>query len=208
MPRVTPLPESEATDKVAQTYERIKELLEVDAVPRPFMLYGRVPAFLQDFFMNFKKFVHGEGKLDARMRNVIALAVSASAGSEEWAEYFMERCRRLDLTSDQIAEVLAIASTNYMYNTFFKFRELSGTDLFSGMSVGLRAHTFAGTSWDEKAVELINIAISDINSCRPCVSGHVEKARQLGIADEAILETIQCAAVVLAGAQFLKAAGV
>jgi alkyl hydroperoxide reductase subunit D len=208
MPRVTPLPESEATDKVAQTYERIRELLEVEAVPPPFLLYGRVPAFLQDFFMNFKKFVHGEGKLDARTRSVIALAVSASAGSDDWAEFFVERCRRLGLSSDQIAEILAIASTNYMYNTFFKFRELSGTDLFSGMSVGLRAHTFAGTSWDERTVELINIAISDINSCRPCVSGHVEKARQLGIADEAILEAIQCAAVVLAGAQFLKAAGV
>ena len=207
MPRVTPLPEAEATDKVAQTYERIKELLEVDAVPRPFLLFGRVPAFLQDFFMNFKKFVHGEGKLDARTRSVIALAVSASAASEDWAEFFAERCRRVGLTSDQIAEVLAIASTNYMYNTFFKFRELSGTDLFSGMSVGLRAHTFAGTSWDEKTVELINIAISDINSCRPCVSGHVQKARQLGIADEAILETIQCAAVVLAAVQLGKAAG-
>ena len=207
MPRVMPLPESEATDKVAQTYERIRELLEVEAVPRPFLVYGRVPAFLQDFFMNFKKFVHGEGKLDATTRSVVALAVSASAGSEEWADFFADRCRRLGLSADQIAEVLAIASTNYMYNTFFKFRELSGTDLFSGMSVGLRAHTFAGTSWDEKTVELINIAISDINSCRPCVSGHVEKARQLGMADEAILETIQCAAVVLAGVQFLKAAG-
>ena len=207
MPRVIPLPESEATDKVAQTYERIRELLEVEAVPGPFLLFGRVPAFLQDFFMNFKKFVHGEGKLDARTRYVIALAVSASGGSEEWAEFYAERCRRQGLSSEQIAEVLAIASTNYMYNTFFKFRELSGTDIFGGMSVGLRAHTFAGTSWDERTVELINIAISDINSCRPCVSGHVEKSRRLGIADEAILETIQCAAVVLAGVQFVKAAG-
>lgn len=207
MSRIAPLPESEATDKVAQTYERIREMLGTDAVPAPFLAYGRVPAFLQDFYMNFKKYVHGEGKLDARTRAVIALAVSASAGSDEWAEFFMRRCRELEIGEDQIAEVLAIASTNYMYNTFFKFRELSGSDLFSGMSVGLRAHTFAGTSWDQKTVELINIAISDMNSCRPCVSGHVEKSRQLGVSDEAILETVQCAAVMLAGIQFLKAAG-
>jgi lipoyl-dependent peroxiredoxin subunit D len=75
------------------------------------------------------------------------------------------------------------------------------------MSVGLRAHTFAGTSLDEKTVELINIAISDLAACRPCTSGHVTKARQLGLSDEAILEAIQCAATVLAGVQFLKAAG-
>jgi alkyl hydroperoxide reductase subunit D len=94
-----------------------------------------------------------------------------------------------------------------MYNTFFKFRDIAGTDIFNGMSVGLRAHTFSGTSLDQPTVELINIVISDLNACKPCTSGHVAKARELGINEEAILESIQCAATMLAGIQFLKAAG-
>jgi glutamate dehydrogenase len=76
------------------------------------------------------------------------------------------------------------------------------------MSVGLRAHTFGGTSLDEKTVELINVAISDLAACRPCTSGHVTKARQLGLSDEAILEAVQCTATMMAGVQFLKAAEV
>ena len=82
-----------------------------------------------------------------------------------------------------------------------------GSDLFGGMAVGLRAHTFAGPSLDDATVELINVAISDINGCKPCTEGHVAKARQIGVSDEALLETIQVAATVSAGVQFLKHAG-
>ena len=56
-----------------------------------------------------------------------------------------DRCRQLGWTDQQLAEILAVAATNYMYNTFFKFRDLSGSALFEGMGVGLRAHTFAST---------------------------------------------------------------
>jgi alkyl hydroperoxide reductase subunit D len=94
-----------------------------------------------------------------------------------------------------------------MYNAFFKFRDLAGSDVFGGMSVGLRAHTFANTSLDPKMVELVNIAISDLNGCKPCTSGHVDSARKLGLSDDAILECVQCAATMASGCGFLNAAG-
>lgn len=72
------------------------------------------------------------------------------------------------------------------------------------MSVGLRAHTFQSTSLDDHTVELINLSLSDINGCKPCTAAHVEKARQQGLADEAIYEGIQCAATMIAGTQFLR----
>jgi len=208
MSRVQPLPESEAVDKVAQTYGRIKELFEADAVPEPFLTYGRVPAFLQDFYMNFKKFVWNAGKLDEKTKAIIALAVSTNGKCDVWADRMAERLKALGGTDQQVADTLAVAATCGMYNIFFKFRDISGSDIFGGMSVGLRAHTFANTTLDDKTVELINIAISDINGCKPCTSGHVEKARQLGLKDEEILEAIQCAATMSAGAAFLSSAGV
>lgn len=208
MVRIPPLSESDAIDeKTTRTLERIKELLESDTVPEPFLVYGRVPAFLQDFYMNFKKFVYGEGKLDAKTRTIIALSVSALMGSEYWTNYFEDRAKQFEIGEDTVAEILAVASTNYMYNTFFKFRSISGSDAFEGLPVGLRAHTFSGTSLDDATVELINIAISDLNACKPCVGGHVTKARKLGVSDEAILEAIQCTSVMMSGIQFLKAAG-
>ncbi|TWU12362.1 Alkyl hydroperoxide reductase AhpD [Symmachiella macrocystis] len=204
MSLVQPLPEADAVDKTAQTYGRIKEMFGSDTVPEPFLTYGGVPAFLQDFYMNFKKFVWTAGKLDEKTKAIIGLAVSVTKGNDVWTKRMQERILSLDGTEQEVADVLAVAATCGMYNIFFKFRDIAGSDIFNGMSVGLRAHTFANTTLDDSTVELINIAISDMNGCKPCTSGHVEKARQLGLNDEQILEAVQCAATMAAGADFLN----
>ena len=177
-----------------------------DTVPKPFLTYGSVPAFLQDFYMNFKKFVWTAGKLDEKTKAIIALAVSSACKNAEWTARMSERMRSLGGTEQEVADTLAVAATCGMYNIFFKFRDISGSDIFNGMSVGLRAHTFANTTLNDQTVELINIAVSDMNGCKPCTSGHVEKARQLGLNDEQILEAVQCAATIAAGANFLNSA--
>jgi alkyl hydroperoxide reductase subunit D len=206
MPRVLPLSESDATEKVAQTLERIREIFAGEPIPAPFLTYARVPAFLQDFYMNSKKFVWAEGHLDVKTKGTIALAVSSMLRCGAWADYFVTRLNTLGLSEQYIADTLAVAATCQMYNVFFKFRDLAGSDVFGGMSVGLRAHAFANTSLEAKMVELVNIAISDLNGCKPCTSGHVESARSLGLSDDAILECVQCAATMAAGCGFLNAA--
>ncbi len=197
--------EADANEAVQATYGRIKEMFGSEIVPTPFLYLGRVDAFLKDFYMNYKKFVHGSGALDGKARKAIALAVSCHAKSKPWMVYFREACLNEGWEEQQIADIIAVASTNYMYNTFFKFRELSGTQLFDGLPVGLRAHTFTHTSLDEKMVEIIDIAISDLNACKPCVAGHVTKSRNLGLSDIQILEVVQCASVVYAGSMFVNA---
>jgi alkyl hydroperoxide reductase subunit D len=208
MARILPVSEQSATDKVQQTYGRLHEMFDTaDPLPEPFLLYGRVPAFLQDFYMNFKKYCHSSGALDLKTKTLIALAVSGHFGCESWAEYFLQRARQLGWEEQSLADAAGVASACAMYNAFFKFRDLSGSELFSGMPVGLRAHTFAGTTLDERTVELINVAISDLNGCKPCTEGHVSKGRELGLSDEQLLEAVQCAATMCAGIQFLKHAG-
>ncbi len=206
MSRLNPVPEAAATDKVAQTYGRLKELFGDEPIPEPFLVYANVPSFLQDFYMNFKKFIVSEGALDVPTKAMISLAVASVLRCPSWADWHAARFPSLGLTEQTAADVVGVASTCVMYNAFFKFRDISGSAVFEGMSVGLRAHTFAGTSLSDKVVELINIAISDLNGCKPCTSGHVEKARQLGLSDDAILESVQCAATVAAGCTFLNAA--
>jgi alkyl hydroperoxide reductase subunit D len=203
---IPPLPESEATDKAAQTYQRLHDLLGPDPLPEPFLIYGRVPAFLQDFYMNFKKFVYSDGALEARTKALIGLAVCAQRGCKAWTSWCAARLRGLGAGEQEMADAVAVGAACAMYNAFFKFRDLSGEAAFSGMAVGLRAHTFAGTSLSPQQVELINVAVSDVNGCKPCTSGHVAKARELGLSDEAILEAVQCAATLLAGITFLQGA--
>ena len=199
------LAEPATDDRVAQTWGRIQELFGTEPIPEPFLYYARVPAFLQDFYMNFKKFVWSPGQLDVRTKSILGLAVSNTLKSSVWSTVFAARLKQAGESDQLIADVIGVASTCVMYNAFFKFRDLAGTDMYSGMGVGLRAHTFANTSLDDKLVELINVAISDLNGCKPCTSGHVEKARQLGVSHEALLEAIQCTACLAAGISFLNA---
>lgn len=206
MPRIAPLPESEAADKTERTYGRIREVLETDAVPDVLLPMGRVPAFLSDFYMNLKKFVLSAGALDAKTKILIALAVSLKEGASAWVDFYSDLPAARELDETAVPELAALVATNATYNTFFKFRSLSGSDLFEGMPVGLRAHAFREVAFDEKTVELVNIAISNLNVCQPCVSGHVKKVRGLDVSDEAILEAIQCAAAVYAGVQFSRSA--
>ncbi len=208
MPLVNPVSPEQATDKAAQVYDRIREVLEVSDIPEIFQYMANVPAFVHDFFMNFRKFVLTAGKLDEKRKLLVACAVAGQSGSMKWQIYLQTFAAARNVTAAEITEALAVGATNSMYNVLFKFRHIAGTDVFDGMSVGLRAHTFQGTSLDDMTVELINLALSDINGCKPCTAAHVEKARQTGLSDEAIYEAIQCAATMIAGTQFLGSIGI
>lgn len=203
---LSPILPAAACEPVAQTYGRIREMLGGD-LPEMFLVYGNVEPFLKDFYMNFKKFVYSSGALDEKTRAIIALVASGHARCPAWIGFFQKRAIELGWTVEQVAEALAVAATNYSYNTFFKFRKMSGSDLFEGMGVGLRAHTLHAVSLDQTLVELINIAVSNINACQPCTSGHVSQARAIGLSDDQILECIQCASTMYAGCQFLNSAG-
>ena len=202
---LNPVEPASAPESVAQTYGRIQEMFGGD-LPAMFLVYGNVESFLKDFYMNFKKFVYSSGALDEKTRAIIALVVACHSKCPAWVQFFQARAVSLGWTQTEVAEAMAVAATNYCYNTFFKFRDLSGSGLFEGMGVGLRAHTFTSVSLDQKLVELINVAVSDINACKPCTSGHVDKSRALGLSDDQILECIQCASTMYAGCQFLNAA--
>jgi alkyl hydroperoxide reductase subunit D len=204
--RIPPLAAAEAPEKIAQTYERFQELFGGET-PVTLQQYGQVEPFLRDFFMNFKKFVCSDGALSLPMKAVIAYAAACQAKCSPWIDLLAVRARTQGISESQLREVAALVATNAMFNTFFKFRDLSGSDLFSGMGVGLRAHTLSATSFDEQQAELISTTVSVLNGCRPCTSGHVEAARKLGLRDEQLLEAIQCAAVIAAACQFTSVAG-
>ncbi len=205
---VNRVPEADAVDKAAQAYSRIKEILGVDEIPPVFQYMANVPSFVHDFFMNFRKFVLAEGKLDEKSKLLIAAAVAGQAGSQTWLDYLKTLADSKGVSPQEMTEALAVGATNSMYNVLFKFRDISGVEVFEGMPVGLRAHTFQAASLSEQTVELINLALSDINACKPCTSAHVAKARQTGVSDEAVYEAIQCAATMIAGTQFLRSVGV
>jgi lipoyl-dependent peroxiredoxin subunit D len=201
-----PLAESELSEKAVETLNRIRELFGEEPVPEAFFLYANVPAFMHDFYMNFKRFVMTAGKLDLKTKLLVAYSAAVVLGSRDWRDYLSTKLKATGVEESTIAAAAAIAGTCSMYNAFFKFRDLAGIASFQTMPVGLRAFAFTNSGLDDKTVETINIAVSDLNACRPCTSGHVAKAVSLGVSEEAILEAVQAAATIAAGAVFMRGA--
>lgn len=195
MPVVPPLAPESAPESTQAIYERIKETVGNGQVPLGYQMMGHVEPFLQDSYMNYRKFVHdGAGQLDPKTREAIALAASSANNCVHCVRYHAKEAKAKGWTDQEVAEILAVVATCAMYNVYFKFRELANDEAFKAMSIGLRAHTFNKTSLTEQLVELINVVVSTINGCPPCTAGHVQKALGLGLSHEAIDEAVKIGA--------------
>jgi len=195
MPLTPPIKPEEASDEVTKTYERIRETIGDGEVPVGFQQKAHVPSFLQDSYMNFRKFVaEGEGSLDPAQREAVALATSSAMNCASCTRAHAKACEAAGFTTTEVTEILAVTATCAMYNTYYKFRDLAGDEAFAAMKPGLRAHTFQKTSLDPTLVELVNIVVSNINNCPMCTSGHVKKALELGLTHQQIDEAIRVSA--------------
>lgn len=187
--------------QLQQTRGRIDEML--GCVPIPFGACQESPVFLQDLYINFKRYVWLDGMLSRKEKVAIGYAVSFFLRCGPWRRYFFSEMQRQGFTADDdIRQVEAVVSTCAAFNTFFGFTQLAGSP-FGGMSVGLRGHSLQAPGLTPLLVEVIALAISTLNSCQTCVKGHLAEARGRGASDEMILEAIQCAGTITAGCTFL-----
>jgi alkyl hydroperoxide reductase subunit D len=199
MPVTPPIAPDKAPASTQAIYDRIKETIGKGEVPVGYQMMGHVDSFLQDSYMNARKFIHeGSDLLDRKTREALALATSSAQNCVHCVRSHAKTAVAEGWTEQQVAEILAVTATCAMYNNYYKFKDLAGDSTFEGFSVGLRAHTFLKTSLDEKLVELINIVVSNINGCLKCTSGHVQKALKLGLTHEQIDEAIKVSATMTA----------
>lgn len=199
MPVTPPLAPDKAPESTQAIYERIKETIGEGQVPLGFQMMGNAEPFLQDSYMNYRKFVKdGAGKLDARQRQALVLATSSAMNCVHCVRMHAKEAAAAGWTETQIAEVLGVTATCAMYNTYYKFRDLADDPAFEGRSPGLRAHTFQRTSLGEELVELINVVVSNINGCKMCTSGHVRKCLELGLTHDHIDEALKVSATMAA----------
>jgi alkyl hydroperoxide reductase subunit D len=185
--------------------DRVNELFQGSVVPYPFMEFQKVPAFLADFHMNFRRFVWDDGYLDPKTKSLIALAVIVHLQSKAWASWFENvRLPALGVAPEAGNDVRALVATCSMHNAYFKGLDFSGITLV-GKTHGLRSHTPFHTCLDTTTAELISVVISMLNGCHRCTNGHVTSALGAGVTDPMIQEAFQCAATMVAGVSFLNA---
>jgi uncharacterized peroxidase-related enzyme len=119
---VRPVAESEATGKVAQIFEDIRRTKNIDFVPNFWRVLATNPAELELVWNSLKALMHPEAAgraslLDARTREIIAVAVSATNGCRYCVNSHTAALQKLGLAPEAIGEVLAIVGLFNMTNS-------------------------------------------------------------------------------------------
>jgi uncharacterized peroxidase-related enzyme len=77
MALVKMISEEEATGKVKEIYDQVKEKLGIDFVPNMYRVMAANPDFLEANWNKINAVMNGHGTLDKLTKEIIAVAVSA-----------------------------------------------------------------------------------------------------------------------------------
>jgi AhpD family alkylhydroperoxidase len=110
---VTPIREQDARGKVAAIYDDIKKTKKLDVVPNFWRVLATNPDHLEMVWTRLKSVMHPESigrasLLDARTREIIALAVSATNGCAYCINSHTAALRKLGVSAEALGEVMAI----------------------------------------------------------------------------------------------------
>lgn len=124
---VRPVEESEATGKVAAIFADIKKTKNINFVPDFWRVIAINPNQLEMVWTTLKSVMHPEAvgrapRLDARTREVIALAVSATNGCAYCINSHTAALRKLGVDDETLGEIMSVVGlfnlTNSMANGY------------------------------------------------------------------------------------------
>lgn len=118
MASVKLISEGEATGKVKEIFEDIKERLEIDFVPNLYRAMAHTPEYLEAHWNKTKAIMQRPGKLDKLTREIIAVAVSAVNGCSYCTKVHTSAARRLGLNDEGITELMTVVDLFSGLNKF------------------------------------------------------------------------------------------
>lgn len=118
---VIPVTEEAATGRVAEIFADIKETKGIQFVPRIWQVLATNPTQLEVVWSSLKRLMHPESlglesKLDPVVREMIAVAVSATNGCSYCVNSHTAILKKLGTDDETLGEVLAIAGLFNMTN--------------------------------------------------------------------------------------------
>jgi AhpD family alkylhydroperoxidase len=116
---VTPVAESAAIGKVGEIFADIKRTKNIDFVPNLWRVLATSPDQLELIWTRLKALMHPEAAgrsspLDARTREIIALAVSATNGCRYCVNSHTAALKKLGVDDVALGEILGIVA---LFNT-------------------------------------------------------------------------------------------
>ena len=108
--------ENQATGRVKEIFQEIKDTLGLPFVPQVFRAVGTKPEQLEAVWTQVKG-LFGSGSLDVKTKALVALAVAAAQRSSYFVTIHSIALKRLGTTDEEIAELLEVTSLATALNT-------------------------------------------------------------------------------------------
>jgi len=124
---VAPISEGEANAQVRGIFEEVKRAYGVNEVPQIFRLLAHLPIYLETSWQRLRFAFFDEGKLGARTKWMIGLAVSASNNNKPMILECTRMLRGHGVSDAELAELMAVVDvTNGMNKTLKAASALAG----------------------------------------------------------------------------------
>lgn len=112
---VRPVPESDASGRVAEIYADIKATKGIDRVPNFWRVLASAPENLESIWVRLKRLMHPEtegrrARLDPVTREIIALAVSSTNACAYCINSHTTALRKLGVDQETLGEILAVTA--------------------------------------------------------------------------------------------------
>ena len=110
---VCPITENDAVGRVAEIYDEIRQTKAIDFIPRFWQTLATQPALLENVWSSLKHWMHPEAvgrksKLDPMIREIIAVAVSATNGCSYCINSHTTALKKEGMDDETLGEVFAI----------------------------------------------------------------------------------------------------
>ena len=103
--------ESEATGKVKEVYEDIRNTLGIDFVPNMYKAMANNTEYLDITWKKVQSIMTRQGKLDSKTKDLIALTVSIMSGSDYCIGVYNEAVKHNGLDDEALTELYSIIDT-------------------------------------------------------------------------------------------------
>jgi len=197
----------EPTEKGVRSLDRIKERFGITELPKALHSIVGSESGANDIYMNLNR-QFADGKMTEKTKLIVAVAVASAVGSQRGVEFFGDIAVAKGRTRNEVLDAVSAATVCSIFNGYYRFRDQvphEEKSIFEAFRAPFNANVFMKSALDSFEVEAICVAVSSLNGCHICVTGHLNKARSLGMTNEQVDELIRASAAACAVANALSA---
>ena len=168
-------------------------------------LKNALPGYAKDLKLNLSSVLTPGGAPGLTEQQIagVALASAIASRNTELSRH-VETIVRAHADNATIEGAKAAAAIMGMNNVYYRFTHLVEDDNYTQMPARLRMTVIGRPNTEKTDFELYSLAVSAINGCGGCITGHERELRTHGVSREAIQSAVRIASVIHAVAATLE----